>query len=84
MTEIQREMQNRISQEELDRAFDARFPKKMQEKLRNAKVAVAGLDGIGLIAPRVSACAAHEANQVLQLIMQNRKTEVAVCATREQ
>lgn len=41
-------------------------------------------DGIGLIAPRVSACAAHEANQVLQLIMQNRKTEVAVCATREQ
>ena len=41
-------------------------------------------DGIGLIAPRVSACAAHEANQVLQLIMQNRKTEVTVCATREQ
>ena len=32
MTEMQREMQNRISQEELDRAFDARFPKKMQEK----------------------------------------------------
>ena len=31
MTEIQREMQNRISQEELDRAFGARFPKKMQE-----------------------------------------------------
>ena len=47
MTEIQREMQNRISQEELDRAFDARFPKKMQEKLRNAKVAVAGLGGLG-------------------------------------
>lgn len=32
---------------ELDRAFDARFPKKMQEKLRNAKVAVAGLGGLG-------------------------------------
>ena len=47
MTEMQREMQNRISQEELDRAFDARFPKKMQEKLRNAKVAVAGLGGLG-------------------------------------
>ncbi|MFR3320626.1 MAG: hypothetical protein ACLTSZ_04910 [Lachnospiraceae bacterium] len=29
-------------------------------------------NGIGLIAPRVAACAAHEANKVLQLIMQNR------------
>ena len=28
-------------------------------------------DGIGLIAPRVAACAAHEANKVLQLIMEN-------------
>ena len=27
-------------------------------------------NGIGLIAPRVAACAAHEANKVLQLIMQ--------------
>ena len=27
-----------ISQEELDRAFDARFPKEMQVKLRSAKV----------------------------------------------
>ena len=27
-------------------------------------------DGIGLIAPRVAACAAHEANKVLQLIME--------------
>ena len=36
-----------ISQEELDRAFDARFPKEMQVKLRSAKVAVAGLGGLG-------------------------------------
>ena len=28
--------------------------------------------GIGLIAPRVAACAAHEANKVLQLIMQEK------------
>ena len=28
------------------------------------------VNGIGLIAPRVAACAAHEANKVLQLIMQ--------------
>ena len=34
-----------ISQEELDRAFDARFPKEMQVKLRSAKVAIAGLGG---------------------------------------
>ena len=27
-------------------------------------------NGIGLVAPRVAACAAHEANKVLQLIMQ--------------
>ena len=39
MTEMQREMQKRISKEELDRAFDARFPKEMQEKLRNARIA---------------------------------------------
>lgn len=36
-----------ISQEELNRAFDARFPKEMQVKLRGAKVAVAGLGGLG-------------------------------------
>ncbi len=36
-----------ISQEELDRAFDARFPKEMQVKLRSAKVAVSGLGGLG-------------------------------------
>ena len=36
-----------ISQEELDRAFDARFSKEMQVKLRSAKVAIAGLGGLG-------------------------------------
>ena len=36
-----------ILQEELDRAFDARFPKEMQVKLRSAKVAIAGLGGLG-------------------------------------
>ncbi len=30
-----------------------------------------GNNGLGLIAPRVAACAAHEANKVLQLIMQD-------------
>lgn len=40
-------MQELISQEELDRAFDARFPKEMQVKLRAAKVAVAGIGGLG-------------------------------------
>lgn len=47
LQEIQKHMQQRISQTELDQAFDARFPKKMQEKLRNARVAVAGLGGLG-------------------------------------
>ena len=47
MTEIQDQMQRMISKEELDKAFDARFPKEMQEKLRSAKVAVAGLGGLG-------------------------------------
>jgi len=28
-------------------------------------------NGIGLIAPRVAACAAHQANKVLQLILQS-------------
>ena len=40
-------MQELISKEELDRAFDARFPKEMQVKLRGAKVAIAGLGGLG-------------------------------------
>ena len=40
-------MQERISREELDRAFDARFPKEMQRKLRGGRVAVAGLGGLG-------------------------------------
>ena len=36
-----------ISKEELDRAFDERFPVWMKEKLQNASVAVAGLGGLG-------------------------------------
>mgnify|MGYP004466889003 FL=1 len=47
MTEMQIKMQQMISKEELDRAFDARFPDEMQDKLRGAKVAVAGLGGLG-------------------------------------
>ncbi|MDO5775644.1 MAG: sulfur carrier protein ThiS adenylyltransferase ThiF [Eubacteriales bacterium] len=47
MNKMQEEMQRLISKQELDRAFDARFPKEMQEKLRSAKVAVAGLGGLG-------------------------------------
>jgi sulfur carrier protein ThiS adenylyltransferase len=44
---MQKEMQERISREQLDQAFDARFPEEMQTKLRNARVAVAGLGGLG-------------------------------------
>ena len=47
MTEMQIKMQQMISKEELDRAFDARFPDEMRKKLRGAKVAVAGLGGLG-------------------------------------
>ena len=47
MTRMQKEMQERISREQLDQAFDARFPEEMQTKLRNARVAVAGLGGLG-------------------------------------
>ena len=47
MTEMQKEMQKLISKDELDKAFDARFPKEMQVKLHNAKVAIAGLGGLG-------------------------------------
>lgn len=36
-----------ISKEELDRAFDQRFPPEMKEKLAAARVAVAGLGGLG-------------------------------------
>lgn len=36
-----------ITKEELDRAFDARFPKEIKEKLAGARVAVAGLGGLG-------------------------------------
>ena len=47
MTEIRERMQQLISKEELDKAFDARFPKEMQVKLKNARVAIAGLGGLG-------------------------------------
>jgi len=47
MSEICESMKKLISKEELDKAFDSRFPKEMQEKLRAAKVAVAGLGGLG-------------------------------------
>ena len=47
MTRMQKEMQERISREQLDQAFDARFPEEMRTKLRNARVAVAGLEGLG-------------------------------------
>lgn len=33
--------------EELDRAFDSRFPLEIRDKLRNASVAIAGLGGLG-------------------------------------
>ena len=36
-----------ITREELDRAFDERFPAEMKEKLANAHVAIAGLGGLG-------------------------------------
>ena len=47
MTRMQKERQARVSREQLDQAFDARFPEEMQKKLRNARVAVAGLGGLG-------------------------------------
>lgn len=36
-----------ITQEELENAFDQRFPKEIKEKLRASKVAIAGLGGLG-------------------------------------
>ena len=47
MTRMKKEMQERISREQLDQAFGARFPEEMRTKLRNARVAVAGLGGLG-------------------------------------
>ena len=41
------EIQSTLSREEMERAFDARFPLEMKEKLRGAKVAIAGLGGLG-------------------------------------
>ena len=40
-------MAERIAKEILDKAFDERFPQDMEEKLQNARVAVAGLGGLG-------------------------------------
>ncbi len=40
-------MEKMIAKEILDQAFDARFPLEMKEKLLSAKVAVAGLGGLG-------------------------------------
>ena len=36
-----------ITREELDRAFDERFPAEIREKLRNGRAAIAGLGGLG-------------------------------------
>lgn len=47
MTDMQEKMKALISKEELDRAFDVRFPKEMKEKFSKAHVAVAGLGGLG-------------------------------------
>ena len=47
MEDMQEKMKALISKEELDRAFDARFPKEMKEKFSKAHVAVAGLGGLG-------------------------------------
>lgn len=46
LPEIEKSSLN-ITKEELDRAFDARFPSRMKEKLQNASVAIAGLGGLG-------------------------------------
>ena len=35
-------------------------------------------EGIGLMAPRVAACAAHEANKVIQLIMEARNKNLKI------
>lgn len=40
-------MAERIAKGILDKAFDERFPQDMKEKLQNARVAVAGLGGLG-------------------------------------
>ena len=40
-------MNQKITREELERAFDARFPAEIKEKMNVARVAVAGLGGLG-------------------------------------
>lgn len=98
-----------ITQDVIEKAFDERFPLEVKEKLHHAKVAIAGLgglgsnialmlarsgvgqlflvdferveitnlnrqtdvmDGCGLMAPRVAICAGHQANKVIQLILE--------------
>ena len=44
---MREEAKNMITEEELEAAFDARFPKEIRQKLRGARVAVAGLGGLG-------------------------------------
>ena len=53
MTEMQKEMQKLISKDELDKAFDARFPKEMQVKLHNAKWR---LQDLADLAPILQSC----------------------------
>ncbi len=44
---MREEAKNMITEEELEAAFDARFPKEIRQKFRGARVAVAGLGGLG-------------------------------------
>ncbi len=44
---MQTECGTQITEVELEAAFDARFPVEIKRKLRNAKVAIAGLGGLG-------------------------------------
>ena len=46
-TDCSRTAKIQITREELDRAFDERFPAWMKEKLQKARVAIAGLGGLG-------------------------------------
>lgn len=47
MEDQRSKFQEMISEEELERAFDSRFPKEIKNRLRSAKVAIAGLGGLG-------------------------------------
>ena len=56
MTEMQKKMQELISQEELDRAFDARFPKEMQSKAYVRRPCGSGWSGRTGVEYRGDAC----------------------------